>query len=138
MLMLSISSTEAMPTPHAAHLVSLEYKASRFSSGKFLLSSIPRGNLSRSRMQAAATTGPASGAQPASSTPASGCGKSSSSLKEQRRGIESHHVPLRTQGSRPTSLNNQQKRDWAPAFAGARGQSGSIRQGGKRRFSPAL
>src|SRR5690242_255163 len=40
-------------------------------------------------MQAAATTGPASGAHPASSTPASGCGKSSSSLKEQRRGIES-------------------------------------------------
>jgi hypothetical protein len=38
-------------------------------------------------MQAAATTGPASGAHPASSTPASGCGKSSSILKEQRRGI---------------------------------------------------
>src|SRR3982750_1224982 len=57
--------------------------------GTFLESSIPRGNLSRSRMQAAATTGPASGAQPASSTPASGWGKSSSSLNEQRRGIES-------------------------------------------------
>src|SRR6185437_1666416 len=40
-------------------------------------------------MQAAATTGPASGAHPASSTPASGCGKSSSSLKEQRRGMVS-------------------------------------------------
>src|SRR5690242_3569413 len=40
-------------------------------------------------MQAAATTGPASGAHPASSTPASGCGKSISSLNEQRRGIES-------------------------------------------------
>src|SRR5438270_980276 len=38
-------------------------------------------------MQAPATTGPASGAQPASSTPASGCGNSSSSLKEQRRGM---------------------------------------------------
>src|ERR1041385_2495327 len=48
---------------------------------------MPRGNFSRSRMHAAATTGPASGAHPASSTPASGCGKSSSSLKEQRRGI---------------------------------------------------
>src|SRR5437763_14552802 len=38
-------------------------------------------------MQAAATTGPARGAHPASSTPASGCGKSNSSLKEQRRGM---------------------------------------------------
>ena len=49
--------------------------------GRFFESSIPRGNFSRSRMTAAATTGPASGAHPASSTPASGCGKSSSSLK---------------------------------------------------------
>src|SRR3954469_12857864 len=38
-------------------------------------------------IHAAATTGPARGAQPASSTPASGCGKSSSSLKVQLRGI---------------------------------------------------
>src|SRR6476659_3245071 len=89
MLIWSISSTETMPTPQAEHLTSFAYIASRFSSGKFLLSSIPRGNLSRLRMQAAATTGPASGAHPASSTPASGCGNSSSSLKEQRRGIES-------------------------------------------------
>src|SRR5438105_12265778 len=50
-------------------------------------------------MHAAATTGPASGAQPASSTPASGCGKSSSSLNEQRRGIESLCVPLQRQWS---------------------------------------
>src|SRR5438270_1077166 len=48
---------------------------------------MPRGNLLRSRMHAPATTGPASGAQPASSTPASGCGKSSSNLKVQLRGI---------------------------------------------------
>src|SRR5439155_16929793 len=60
----------------------------------------PRGNLARSRMLAPATTGPASGAHPASSTPASGCGNSMSSLKEQRRGIESSCVPLRRQGSR--------------------------------------
>src|SRR5436190_163538 len=58
--------------------------ASRVSKSSFLLSSMPRGNFSRSRITAAATTGPASGAQPASSTPASGVGKSRSSLKQGR------------------------------------------------------
>src|SRR3954447_10660373 len=99
MLIWSISSTVTTPTPHAAHFTSLAYSASRFSIGRFLESSIPRGNLSRSRMQAAAITGPASGAHPASSTPANGCGKSSSSLKVQRRGIESTLAPLRMQAS---------------------------------------
>src|SRR5438270_2852043 len=87
MLISSISSTVARPTRHAEHFMSLAYSASRFSSGRFLESSMPRGNLLRSRMHAPATTGPASGAQPASSTPASGCGKSSSNLKVQLRGI---------------------------------------------------
>src|SRR3954454_5997197 len=132
MLMLSISRTEAIPTPQAAHLVIRPYSDSRLSIGRFLGSSIPRGNLSRSRITAAATTGPASGAQPASSTPASGCGKSISSLKEQRRGIRPLFVIPAKAGTQILFLFPLD-----PPFRGTTTQ-GSIRQGGNRRDSPAL
>src|SRR5687768_4676566 len=45
---------------------------------------MPRGKCARSRITAAATTGPANGAQPASSTPATGSGCTLSSLKQGR------------------------------------------------------
>ena len=83
MLSWSISSTEAMPTPDLRDLLQLGVeRLALSSSGKFFESSIPRGKCLRSRITAAATTGPASGAQPASSTPASGSGNSRSSLKQ--------------------------------------------------------
>src|SRR3954447_16577186 len=105
---------------------------------------MPRGKLSRLRMQAPATTGPASGAQPASSTPASGCGNSISSLKEQRRGIESRRyanpVP-----SFQRKLESTFSFLWMAARAEGRGIPAQGRDdgsdtlhGGKRRFSPAL
>ena len=74
MLRRSISSTLAMPTPTTATFISRAQITSRIVAGSALLSSIPRGNFVRSRITAAATTGPASGAHPASSTPASGSG----------------------------------------------------------------
>ena len=49
-----------------------------------VLSSMPRGKWSRLSTTAAATTGPANGAQPASSTPATGSGCTFSSLKQGR------------------------------------------------------
>src|SRR3569833_743273 len=55
-------------------------------------------------MHAAATTGPAKGAHPASSTPASGCGKSSSSLKEQRRGIDRKPMEARRESPVPSEI----------------------------------
>jgi len=69
MLISSISSTLAMPTPISAQAVSLARSASRRAASSFLESLRPSGQFEMSIMTAAATTGPASGPRPASSTP---------------------------------------------------------------------
>src|SRR5690349_180069 len=67
----SISCTLAMPTEqHRAFSRILSYSLSRCSAVSCLESFRPRMRLLSSRMTAAATTGPASGPRPASSTPA--------------------------------------------------------------------
>src|SRR6266536_1381314 len=71
MLMASISSTVVTPTAKqsAEPLISTA-RRSRSAASICFESSMPRGRKSRGRITAAATTGPASGAMPASSTPA--------------------------------------------------------------------
>src|SRR3546814_11881015 len=69
MLMLSISSTLAMPTPTLAHPTSSSCRRARAISLSFFDSLIPSGLQSGSSSTAAATTGPASGARPASPPP---------------------------------------------------------------------
>jgi hypothetical protein len=70
-LFMSISSTLASPTPTAMALNMMwEKSSSRRSAGSCLESLRPLGIFARLRMTAAATTGPASGPRPASSTPA--------------------------------------------------------------------
>src|SRR5687768_5940558 len=76
--------------------------ASRVSRSSFFESSMPRGKCARSRITAAATTGPASGAQPASSTPATGSGWTFSSLK-QGRAIEAQ--PIQGLGWAPVRIS---------------------------------
>src|SRR5690348_12585832 len=71
MLMRSISSTSTATTLHAcARAVMRSYSFSRTAADRTLESSSPLMRRAGSRITAATTTGPAKGAQPASSTPA--------------------------------------------------------------------
>ena len=72
MLSLSISATSAWPMPQwmSARAVRMAWKCSRFLAVNFFESSRPSSAQSSGKMTAAATTGPASGPRPASSTPA--------------------------------------------------------------------
>ena len=78
MLCTSISSTEATPSPTRAQPASAAASSSRRAAGTFLLSSRPSGMQPGSSITAAATTGPAQGPRPTSSTPQTGCAASSS------------------------------------------------------------
>ena len=104
----------AMPTPTAATCADLAAqilaRARRRASSK---SSMPLGTLRRLSTTAAATTGPASGPRPASSTPATGSGCGRSSLKEgpgmrrrlaRRRGGSQPPFALRLSGAMRPAL----------------------------------
>jgi hypothetical protein len=71
MLMRSISSGSARPTPNASATPSMSATSrSRCAAVSFFESSTPGRRAPGARITAAATTGPASGLIPASSTPA--------------------------------------------------------------------